>query len=200
MTIPTHRLRSMVGRQIRRFGDGLQITLRERSTLRTSTTGTPTNALTLAQAALIGESEIVAESTSLAGALPAGAVVTVGAVTYTLTAAAQADREAGTLTLDVTPVLAANLSAGTSLTVSQPYFDTTYHAMRSRADQREATDGVPDTARTYRLSAENQTRRPKKGDVLIDTAGTATETVTAVASAEPGESAIYWTVTVGSAK
>lgn len=203
--IPTQRLRAMVHRQIRRFGDGLEITLRERSTLRTSTTGTPTNALTLAQAALAGDSEVVAESTNLAGALPAGAVVTVGAVTYTLTAAAQADREAGTLTLDLTPVLTANLSAGASLTISQPYADTTYLAMRSRLDAREAADGVPDTARTYRLSARtssggSQTRRPKKGDVLIDTAGTATETVTAVASAEPGDAAIYWTVTVGSAK
>ena len=39
----SRQLQSMVHRQIRRFGDQLQITLRERSTLRTHTSGLPTN-------------------------------------------------------------------------------------------------------------------------------------------------------------
>lgn len=204
--IPSNQLRSMVHRQIRRFGDGLEITLRECSTLRTRTSGTPTNSLVLVGTATAGDSQIVAEATSLVGSLPTGAKLTVGpgsGTEYTLTAAAQADVDTTQITLAVTPVLAGNLAAGTAVDISQPYADTTYFAMRSRATSKEAADGIPDTARIYRLSAQGQTRRPKKGDVLIDAAGNATKTVTAIDGAEPGGgsgSAIYWTVTVGSAK
>ncbi len=201
--IPAAQLRSMVHRQIRRFGDGLQITLRERSTLRTRTSGTPTNSLVLVGAVSAGNTEIVAEAANLIGQLPAGAKVTISAVEYTLAAAAQADTDTTELALTLTTALTGNLAAGTAIDVSQSYADTAYFAMRSRLNQREVTDGVPDTARIYRLSAQGQTRRPKKGDVLIDAAGHATETVTAVDAAEPGggsDSAIYWTVTAGSVK
>lgn len=201
--IPATQLRSMVHRQIRRFGDGLQITLRERSTLRTRVSGTPTNNLVLVGAASAGDTEIVAEAAGLVGQLPAGARVTIGGVEYTLDAAAQAETDTTQLTLTLTSALTGNLAAGSTIDVSQPYAETAYFAMRSRADQKEALDGVPDTARTYRLSAKYQTRRPKKGDVLIDSTGNATELVTAVTAAEPGgaaSDAIYWTITVGSAK
>lgn len=201
--IPATQLRSMVHRQIRRFGDGLQITLRERSTLRTRTSGTPTNSIVLVGAASAGDTEIVVEAAGLVGQLPAGAKVTASGVEYTVAAAAQADTDTTQLTLTLASALTGNLAAGSAVDVSQPYAETTYFAMRSRADQKEAVDGVPDTARTYRLSARNQTRRPKKGDVLIDATGNATELVTAVNAAEPGggaSDAIYWTITVGSAK
>jgi len=196
----TGALQSMVHRQIHRFGDGLQITLRERSTLRTRTSGTPTNSPTLVGAASAGDTEIVAEAASFAGSLPAGAKVTIAGTEYTLAAAATVATATGTLALEFTTALAGNLAAGTAIDVSQPYADTVYTAMRSRADQREAADGVPDSARTYRLSAYGQTRRPKKGDVLIDADGSTTETVTEVREAQPGATDIYWTVIVGSAR
>lgn len=192
-------LQSMVHRQIRRFGDGLQITLRERSTLRNRGTGTPTNALLLVGSALAGATAIVADATGLTGSLPAGAKITIGATQYTLAAAAQAVVTTGQLAMTLTTGLAGNLSDDTAVTVSQPYADTTYTAMRSRVDQRDMQDGVPDTARSYRLSAHGQTRKPKKADVLVDTAGTATETVAEVRESPPGSTDIYWTVLVGSA-
>lgn len=200
-----YALQSMVHQQIHRFGDGLQITLRERSTLRTRTSGTPTNSPTLVGAASAGDTEIVAEAASFAGSLPAGAKITLAGTEYTLAAAATVVLATSLLTLELTEGLAGNVAAGTAIDVSQPYADTVYTAMRSRADQREAADGVPDSARTYRLSARTssgglQTRRPKKGDVMIDADGSTTLTVTEVREAQPGATDIYWTVIVGSAR
>lgn len=182
--------------RIRRFGGGLRITLRDRATLRNRATGNSIDALAASGDHAIGAESLALTAPFLAGSLPAGVVLSIGGQSYTTTN--QVDAAAGVLSaIAITPPLVAALDDAGAVTVATPYADAVYDAMRSSADEKDAAAGLPDTARVYRLSAHTQTRKPKKGDILID--GDGKETVISVREPSPAGDALFWVVVVGSA-
>ena len=190
------RLARMSRRVIRRFGDGETITLRERCSLLNATTGAPTNTLAAVGAHAAGAATLTLDAAGLVGVLVAGAQLTIAAVVYTVGNEVQA--ASGALTgVEISPVLAGNLADNGVVTVSTPYADYTYTVLRASIVERELADGRADTARGYRLEAVDQTREPKPGDVVID--GNDRETVLSVDPFRPGDRALNWTITLGSA-
>lgn len=190
------RLRRMVHGRIRRFGGGLRITLRERSTLKLSTTGAVAATLDLVGDHAAGAAALTLGKTGLIGALPEGAKLTLAATEYTVTARVEAvDGELVAVAID--PVLAAPATDGDDVTVTQPYGDFAYSAMQSRVSYRDAMKGMPDDAKVYDLSAVGQARAPRHGDILLH--GSQKETVTAVEKPSPSGEAVFWRIFCGSA-
>lgn len=115
---------AVLGTVAKAFGSGGSMTVRRGSSLRGAGTVFQANDLELAADASSGATtlslRISASDASLAGSCPAGAVLTIGAATYTTTADATA--LSGVVALAITPALPGALLTGVDVSVGPAVF------------------------------------------------------------------------------
>ncbi len=191
------RLAKMIGRNTRRFGDRLQITLRRRSTLRHKITGEAIVALTLAAAAAEGATSVDLTAALLVGELVKGAQVTLAGTVYTTSAAVRATEPGVLAGVTLTSPLLAAAAQGAAALVTQSYSEQRYSALRVENIEESLGGWVDGASKAYRLTADRSERAPERGDLVAD--GTeAREAVKAVAAIDPaGGGALGWLIQVG---
>jgi hypothetical protein len=148
------------------FSDGARATLKHHHNA--SSGGAPIGTLQIATAAGIGASviDVDAGSSSLKGVLPAGLVLTIGGVTYTVQAAVTASGDVFS-SVSIAPALQAAVVDGTTVAVAKTV-DADVPILQSDFDFRDMDDKlITSERRLIDILVEDATIIPVKGDVLV---------------------------------
>ena len=191
-----HRMRGMIHRNIRRFGDAATCTLTRYSTLRNGNTGVQLTAVSVNGTVAAGGSSITFDSPGLEGTLVASSTFTIAgnATVYTVTTDVEA--ASGALTsVAFSPVLAAEATDDLVATLSTGATYTPSCAVLSPRDWDVDGSLVHQDSRIVWLSAEDLTITPRDTDEL--TVNGEAEQIVLIRFAQPGSTPAGYRVVVG---
>jgi hypothetical protein len=190
------RMRGMIHRNVRHFGDGATCTLTRRSNLRNGNDGQQLTTLSVNGTVAAGGAAITLDSPGLEGTLVASSTFTIAgdATVYTVTADVEA--ASGALTsVAFSPVLDAE---ATDDAVVTPSIGATYAPSCAVLAPRDwDVDGslVHQDSRIVWLSAEDLTITPRDSDEL--TVDGEVEQIVLVRHAQPGDTSAGYRLVVG---
>lgn len=137
---------SRVAGLIRRTGGGSTATLRLRHTLANSVQGKVISALFLVGAHPAGVLSLTADAQALTGVIYKGVQFTVAGSATIYTASSRARAASGQIVITFTPALAANALDNATVTIVQPYGETTWDAAKAGESAENTEGGSGDSA------------------------------------------------------
>lgn len=166
-------MRHVATSTIRHFGQGDTTQIERRSNLSNPVTGSSAPALELSASVSPGASSLVAgvPSGGLVGTLVNGSTFTLDGDAYTVTADADADEAADTITVSFTPPAVGSYSLGESFNIQSYIVRTTYKVVVTNIREEDRIflkGGHEAQTRTMHLRYDASKPAPKDGDVVID--------------------------------